>query len=86
MPLRATVAAIASNPPLKPPFCDLNKPMMSGPKYPPRFARELIMAMPAAAESPAMLEVAIAQNGPTMDSAQASPTLRPVTTTMVEEP
>ena len=42
------------------------KPMMSGPKYPPKFASELIMAMPAAADRPAMLEVAIAQKGPTI--------------------
>src|ERR1043166_4161004 len=85
-PLSATVAAIASRPPRKPPFAVRNRPMMSGPKYPPRLASELITAIAAAAESPSRRDVAIAQKGPTIDSAQASPSPIAVTTTMVDVP
>ena len=41
-------------------------------------------AIPAAAEIPAMLEVAIAQNGPTMDSAAAIPSPIPAITSTGE--
>src|SRR5579864_5201216 len=85
-PLRASVAAIASNPPRKSPLALRKNPMISGPKYPPRFAKELITAIPAAAGRPAIREVAIAQKGPAMDSAQAIPSPMHATTIAVECP
>ena len=84
-PLIATVNPIARSPPRNPPRARKN-PIMSGPKYPPRFAKELITAIPAAAERPAIREVAIAQKGPTIDSAQASPSPMHATTTAVDLP
>jgi hypothetical protein len=85
-PLMIKVALIASRPPRKPPFAVRKNPMMSGPKYPPRFPSELITAIPVAADNPAILEVAMAQNGPTIDSAKAKPTPIPATTTIGVRP
>src|SRR5215469_4736231 len=67
-PARARQAEIISMPPRNPPPAPRLRPMISGPKKPPKFPSELMMAIPAAAAVPPRKEVEVAQKGPCMEN------------------
>src|SRR5450432_4136115 len=83
-PLTASSAPTASRPPRKLPVHVRTSPMVYGPRNPPRLARELINAMPAAAEVPLSISVVVAQNGPFIENAAIKVMLRKTTTAVVE--
>src|SRR6185369_2457211 len=65
-PLTASVSPTTSRPPLNSPVEFLSRPMMYGPKKPPRFPRELMNAIPTGASRVPSAVVGMAQKGPTM--------------------